>query len=836
MNELKLKINSAENSSSSSQVTSITNLPLTTGQSAPLSNTSIKTLENGTFVKLPQGESVYPLSFLNGLKIKNNYVDNALFTTSGYGKLTSENNPKALIFNATEVFIGVKGENITGLVIVGDEESGQFPTSAQITHKNGTVYSVSNRSFQWNLATVNGEPLSNFYDENNGIQILFTAWKRSNYPAIITAIRSLNGENPEIEIDIYNGLQEVESLTQATGQPKEIWFGAIANSGSAKILDYKDEILKHINNGDLPYNNVPVALLLNGNVIQKHIINDSDYSQNKEFTLQMTNSIEQLNSVMYQGYFNENGATLYTIVVNAFNQIGGFSETMLTSRIKARLQSINYLPAFVPSMPFKDFVDKVCQVALLSFVEQQDGSMAFIDMLSAETNPQIIRIPNKGQTTNIAKDIIIKNQIDRVKWQENVFGTENDTPIYSTNFSEDQIDNIGQITPLPQTYIGDRQGSSDTLDIAENYINYNTEDTTAPNQQLEIIRFEGKKKVYKFSIPNTTDIKELSEYSISKSCQIVMTKYESEKLGHEDTTTPFQFVIDNKQFVPIKGLKNSERIPYFREKIPEVFSNRGSESILTVESSGILINNNYSAVSTFNSVISELSVNNVFPSPGGTITQDYRNGLSIQYNASANTYDVTLRLTIYAGVYRLYFITNRMRSQSPSYFYQIYMAREKQEIYLMDSVAISINGDKYVLNLKNEILSKENANVSNPHLYTLPQNELIQQNATIYRITGSKTLGERVAEQLLDRYENGLSTAKISVAYLDYYDTNGNLAISTKNGDMFKLGDIVVVDKDNNGTPRWQYANGNPIYWKITSVNVRKKGVIYVDLELQEIK
>ena len=485
-------------------------------------------------------------------------------------------------------------------------------------------------------------------------------------------------------------------------------------------------------------------------------------------------------------------------------------------------------------MPFKDFVNKVCQVALLSFVEQQDGSMAFIDMLSAETNPQIIRIPNKGQTTNIAKDIIIKNQIDRVEWQENVSGTEYDTPISSTTFIEAQINNIGQITPLPQTYIGDRQGESSSLDIAINYINYNTEDTTQVSNQLEIIRFEGKEKVYKFSIPNTTDIKELSEYSISKSCQIVMTKYESEKAGHSGTTTPFQFVMNNEQFVPIENLTLGERNNYLRNTIPTIFKTEHNSllSILTVTSSGILINNNFSAVSTFNSIISELSVNTLFPS-SGTKTQYYRNGLSIQYNASTNTYDVTLRLTIYAGVYRLYFIGNKMTSSS---LYQVYMGREKQEIYLMDSVAISINGDKYVLNLKNEILSKENANVSNPHLYTLPQNELIQQNATIYRITGSKTLGERVAEQLLDRYENGLSTAKISVAYLDYYDTNGNLAISTKNGDMFKLGDIVVVDKDNNGTPRWQYANGNPIYWKITSVNVRKKGVIYVDLELQEIK
>ncbi len=41
----------------------------------------------------------------------------------------------------------------------------------------------------------------------------------------------LNNNNT-FAVDKYNGLRDVESLSQSTGQPKSVYYGVISNSGT----------------------------------------------------------------------------------------------------------------------------------------------------------------------------------------------------------------------------------------------------------------------------------------------------------------------------------------------------------------------------------------------------------------------------------------------------------------------------------------------------------------------------------------------------------------------------------------------------------------------------
>lgn len=191
---------------------------------------------------------------------------------------------------------------------------------------------------------------------------------------------SATDETKSITVSTRFALLNVESIEQSTGQPKEVYYGAVANSGTARILDVNGEILKAINDGVLPQDDLKAQIIVNDCVVREHVITDTEYTPNGVLDLQMTSGIDNLNNVIYEGYFSESGATLYDIVVDGFYRsfavekenadsvLFGDNETVIN-----RLKSISYTPAFVPSMAFKDFIDKVCNVAFLSFVEVARG-------------------------------------------------------------------------------------------------------------------------------------------------------------------------------------------------------------------------------------------------------------------------------------------------------------------------------------------------------------------------------------------------------------------------------------------------------------------------------
>ena len=70
----------------------------------------------------------------------------------------------------------------------------------------------------------------------------------------------------------------------------------------------------------------------------------------------------------------------------------------------------------------------------------------------------------------------------------------------------------------------------------------------------------------------------------------------------------------------------------------------------------------------------------------------------------------------------------------------------------------------------------------------------------------------------------------------DYYDSNGEIIKNWSNGEILEIGDIIRVDKDNNGNSLWKYSNGSEMYWRVIGRNFRYAGVPLIDLQLQEVK
>ena len=100
----------------------------------------------------------------------------------------------------------------------------------------------------------------------------------------------------------------------------------------------------------------------------------------------------------------------------------------------------------------------------------------------------------------------------------------------------------------------------------------------------------------------------------------------------------------------------------------------------------------------------------------------------------------------------------------------------------------------------------------------------------------SNLLYNIVANNIINDYSKGLETCKVTVGCTNYYNKTGKLIKNWSNKEIFKVGDVVKINKDNFGNSLYLYKNGQPILWQITGRTFRKEGVPLIDLELQEIK
>lgn len=186
------------------------------------------------------------------------------------------------------------------------------------------------------------------------------------------------------------------------------------------------------------------------------------------------------------------------------------------------------------------------------------------------------------------------------------------------------------------------------------------------------------------------------------------------------------------------------------------------------------------------------------------------------------------------------FITNSMASKC--------VQLTKYSTNNSETFAITINIDGDATQYGREMLIKVYGSV-----YNVSQVEMsINDNLNIYEFSYAKgllsdklnyqyansviSMYDMIANNVINDYSKGIGTASISVVCANYYDLNDNLTIDWRKGEILQIGDIVQVDKDNNGTSAVAYANGEPMRFKITGRKFRKEGVPMLDLELQEVR
>lgn len=415
MTDIKLRIEVNPNAETET-LGNITNKVNDIGSNANLSNASFKANSNGVYINTsnPKESGREMLSWGENGILKFDSAGNLSSNGTDTGYLASETEPDEFVWGVVpstkKYSVKLTFSNATSLkdiVIYGDSTAKQFPTKA-IIDGSRTIYSDDPK---WAI---------NMETESDTHTIEFTEWNRANYNACLTKIRVML---QYYEIDKFNGLQSVESLSQSTSDPKSIAYGVLASSGNANIVDISGEIADMIQDGIIPNSNVPAELYVNGNKIQEHIITDSDYDIDNIFSIQMSNDLSRLN-LYYKGYKKVNiQCSLYDLIVDVFQSLDNAKYTinyidsiLLGQDLKAYTQSIIYPTPFISYLTYNNVIKNICEIGQFQFIINQYGNPQFINARPIYSGEKFIKIPTYIQSSKTQKDVIIKNKVELVKY------------------------------------------------------------------------------------------------------------------------------------------------------------------------------------------------------------------------------------------------------------------------------------------------------------------------------------------------------------------------------------------------------------------------------------
>lgn len=97
-----------------------------------------------------------------------------------------------------------------------------------------------------------------------------------------------------------------------------------------------------------------------------------------------------------------------------------------------------------------------------------------------------------------------------------------------------------------------------------------------------------------------------------------------------------------------------------------------------------------------------------------------------------------------------------------------------------------------------------------------PANELLSNQT---KIDGA-FVSQKIADEILVKYKNGLKTIELCVPICKYFDVNGNLAIDCENGvkKLIEVADIILIKK--RGTALYRNSDGEPMLFEVTQANI----------------
>ena len=513
--QLKIEVNP---NAETEKLGDITNKVDGTGTNANLSNVSIKANDRG----------LYKVGEMNskGRELLSFGEDgNLVFTQSGYlssngkdlGMLASEQNPDMFVwgvvpsnkaYNVKLTF--TNAQNLKDIVVYGDRVANQFPTEA-IIDNNKVIY---NDDYRWAI---------NLLTESDTHTIEFTKWNRGDYNACLTLIRVMLRY---FDISKDSGLIEVESLSQSNSQPKDIYYGVIPNTGSARVNDIGGEIKDLIDEGIITNSRNNIEIFIDSKKVQHHITTDSDYKDGKVFTMEFENSLSFLET-KYAGRNLTDPMSAYELLVEVLGTLSFNREqvnTMLDKEIvygdneigsvKSYLEKITIEYPYLESATYRETLDKFCTLAQLNLLEDDNGNLKFVSARPVEPKTtDIISIPINRQFSSFSKDEFLKNKYTKPFVGYSKFNVE--TGLFGEIKNASYIEDSGELRKGEFTT---NWGTILNPDYSVYTKTYNNENKNSlAKQTIKIARggTEYYKTTLRLSMPKDVMIKNIDELKLS---------------------------------------------------------------------------------------------------------------------------------------------------------------------------------------------------------------------------------------------------------------------------------------------------------------------------------
>lgn len=321
------------------------------------------------------------------------------------------------------VTLTITGENLDSLVFYGDKESNQFPTIAYLDGDTSNL--IYSDDVEWAIK---------FDNASSSHTITFLEWNRANYNACLTFIGTLENW---LTLD-KSWIKSVESLSQSTSQPKEIFYGVVPSRGSIEILDRNGEIKDYVEDGILitPQN---IDIIVNGQLLNKLQLVENNYEIS---TMKLNSSLQsiignildipfQTDLIVFENislfdvlfkmfrfglkYSNDEFYNLFTDNEGNNNLvfINYYTQTMALSEY---LDNIN-IKYFIPyKMSYREIIDNILKLAQMYLIEREDGTFKFVSARPIQLpTEKTILIPKKQQFSQFEYDVVKTNIYNNVQ-------------------------------------------------------------------------------------------------------------------------------------------------------------------------------------------------------------------------------------------------------------------------------------------------------------------------------------------------------------------------------------------------------------------------------------
>lgn len=834
---------------------------------AEITNGSIQADQDGYFTATSSGESFVGQEMFaftsGGLKFSS---DGTLVNADGNNAvLVDEKQGKEFVWGVVptsraytvEMSIEMTELKLTALTFVGDQVAGQFPTKIEI---DGEVY--ANDEVDITL------PISGTKKE---VSVKFTEWNRANYSAVLTKVAIMADEITLGNADI----KTLESKAQSTAQPDDIYYGSVPSSGSVDIYDKNGDFFDNVRNGVIPNSNVPVELFVNGKRVQGHISTDSNYDVNAMvFTMDFENKLSSYEKVMYEGYdYSESeNETLYDVFASFCKSVGINNvkmATMLGEQIvygtPSKIGTVaDYFKAITVPYPYiergtvRETLDKFCQLTQLNLLENDNGDLVFVQARPIRSgNEQVLVIPAHCQMSAIDTDITIDNSVDIA----NV--------VYQKVFADEYVStNVATVTAgIPQVErnvlkLWGRMGGTEVFTIG------------STNYTKKLALYTGiKQKYYEGSvtIPKSSQNAIIDNlYGGIANNGITYRLIYKKKTGKASYTVQgtLSYDSDNYAVLPSTTAPDMGAITYSYDNTEEEYEDTTTSDTTLAFGTGMnlfsiykLLNFQYASVVFSESLFTNNQTNLLngswkYNSATKEYTFDYKvlgykfyvrmiadmpkksdNATAIEF--LGENYNETEKHITDKGV-KTFYKTHLMQNSTTTDVSYLggtgpYSdTPEGVEEYSARYLEINFFGDKRTISFESEDLIETIPDDANS--ISIDGNELLQDVTEVKIGNNSTPIAEQISKNITSDYANGISTMRLTVCCADYQDTFGVVRKNWSKGEIFQVGDIVRVDKDNNGTSAVTYKDGSAKLWKVTGRTFRNEGVPLVDLELQEVK